>query len=583
MTSWLNQIRSWPQGGYLKIIDLSNRSSFAIFNINYQPSRVGTGVLEMGSVVAYNGVYDDLKEYNISYVLNGPTGPQGTPGTSGGPAGPQGFTGIQGPTGPPNGDQGPTGLQGFTGLQGPTGPPNGDQGPTGLQGPTGPPNGDQGPTGIQGSTGVTGPQGFTGSQGVTGPQGVTGVQGSTGLTLDPANSSRWKLGSAVPGQFAVYTFGGGNVNLPAPFDGTIGLYQFDPATGNSDIYGNTMSTWFDILKSWPTGGFLKVTDVENPNNYAIYSELSHTFQTYIDFNDRFYVSLITGTGSIYNGRTYNISYVLNGVTGPQGTAGTPGGPAGPQGFTGIQGPTGPPNGDQGPTGLQGFTGVQGPTGPGIGDQGPTGLQGPTGPPNGDQGPTGIQGFTGPQGLTGPILDPANSSRWGSYLSGATDVFTPFQESGGSFVCETSFILLERLQFSSTACKDVYGVTMSAWLDVIRSWPSGGYLKIIDINDRNNWAIYQQVQQSSNVNTNTIDLGTGSGPIASSGIFVCDSFFNISYTLNGTEGETGPQIESDDNNKNATQAGGSRKRKSKKKNNTKNKKKSKRKNNKKSNK
>jgi hypothetical protein len=58
------------------------------------------------------------------------------------------------------------------------------------------------------------------------------------------------------------------------------------------------------------------------------------------------------SGVYYSGKPYNISYVLNGATGPQGSGSGGSGPqgvTGPQGFTGPQGPVGTVDGVTGST------------------------------------------------------------------------------------------------------------------------------------------------------------------------------------------------------------------------------------------
>ncbi len=123
-----------------------------------------------------------------------------------GPQGPQGIQGIQGLQGVPGptGEQGPQGIQGERGVQGNRGVPGvqglqgiqGVQGPVGVQGVPGY-RGTRGPAGATGPAGPAGPQGVQGLQGIDGPAGPQGIQGIQGPGFDIANSSDYRVLTAV--------------------------------------------------------------------------------------------------------------------------------------------------------------------------------------------------------------------------------------------------------------------------------------------------------------------------------------------------------------------------------------------------
>ena len=348
----------------------------------------------------------------------GATGPQGETGPTGpiAPTGPQGATGPQGDTGPtgPMGATGPQGTQGDTGTAGPTGPiaptgpmgttgttgPQGTQGDTGTAGPTGPiaPTGPQGATGPMGATGPqgetgptgpiapTGPMGATGPMGETGPTGPQGYTGASGTSSTAANTFTYYLSSTTsssnPGQgnFRFNNFASQSAATELYInnqDGTIAHNNIYAYFSQLTLYGNAAVGGYAILK---------IQDVENFSNYAIYKLTAVTSNDasangWVTFTIENIVPVITPFNNAHN---CLISFSLIGTRGPTG-------PIAPTGPTGAIAPTGP----------MGETGTAGPTGP-IAATGPTGPIAATGPTGaaGTAGPTGAIAPTGPTGPAG---------------------------------------------------------------------------------------------------------------------------------------------------------------------------------------
>ena len=226
-----------------------------------------------------------------------------------------------------------------------------------------------GSTGSQGS-GYQGFQGPTGSQGFgsTGLQGFQGF-GSTGSQgTESSNSLTWFFDNTTnPGDLG-NLIGYDNSGLS---DVVSDIIYLDISTAS---YPNNLdvTSWLVALDNLSGLGnipYLKITNLSDHSQFGIFS-VSDAFA-----GTGFYgivVSFIVGNGNF--GGEVSVSWVYNGIDGPQGGSGS----TGLQGFQGF-----------GSTGLQGFQGN-------IGSTGLQGFQGNSGP-QGSTGPQGFQGFTGFQG------------------------------------------------------------------------------------------------------------------------------------------------------------------------------------------
>jgi len=283
-----------------------------------------------------------------------------------------------------------------------------------------------GSTGSQGS-GYQGFQGPTGSQGFgsTGLQGFQGF-GSTGSQgTESSNSLTWFFDNTTnPGDLG-NLIGYDNSGLS---DVVSDIIYLDISTAS---YPNNLdvTSWLVALDNLSGLGnipYLKITNLSDHSQFGIFS-VSDAFA-----GTGFYgivVSFIVGNGNF--GGEVSVSWVYNGIDGPQGGSGSTGlqgfqgfGSTGLQGFQGNIGSTGLQGfqGNIGSTGLQGFQGNIGSTGL----QGNSGLQGSTGLQGsyGLQGRQGFQGFQGRQGFqgsgsTGLQGFQGNSGPQGSQGSGST--------------------------------------------------------------------------------------------------------------------------------------------------------------------
>ena len=282
------------------------------------------------------------------------------------------------------GTTGPQGTQGDTGTAGPTGPiaPTGPQGATGPMGATGP----QGETGPTGPIAPTGPMGATGPMGETGPTGPQGYTGASGTSSTAANTFTYYLSSTTsssnPGQgnFRFNNFASQSAATELYInnqDGTIAHNNIYAYFSQLTLYGNAAVGGYAILK---------IQDVENFSNYAIYKLTAVTSNDasangWVTFTIENIVPVITPFNNAHN---CLISFSLIGTRGPTGPIAATGptgaiAPTGPMGETGTAGPTGPiaatgPTGAIAPTGPMGETGTAGPTGA-IAPTGPTGPAG----------------------------------------------------------------------------------------------------------------------------------------------------------------------------------------------------------------
>ena len=283
--------------------------------------------------------------------------------------------------------------------------------------------GFQGPTGSQGfgSTGLQGFQGF-GSTGLQGFQGF-GSTGSQGT--ESSNSLTWFFDNTTnPGDLG-NLIGYDNSGLS---DVVSDIIYLDISTAS---YPNNLdvTSWLVALDNLSGLGnipYLKITNLSDHSQFGIFS-VSDVFA-----GTGFYgivVSFIVGNGNF--GGEVSVSWVYNGIDGPQGGSGSTGlqgfqgfgstglqgfqgfGSTGLQGFQGNIGSTGLQGfqGNIGSTGLQGFQGNSGPQGSqGSGSTGLQGFQGNSGPQGsqgfgstglqGNSGSTGAQGFQGNIGSTG---------------------------------------------------------------------------------------------------------------------------------------------------------------------------------------
>ena len=232
MSVWTDLLLNWPTGGILKFTDVLDPENFGIFRVNYsaQPRTGSTLIfpnrIYLGSFLGGTGNIGANKDYNISYVINGPTGTTGTSGATG-PTGSKGSTGATGPTG----SAGVTGSTGSTGVTG----------ATGATGPTG-------NTGVTGATGATGPTGNTGVTGTTGSAGSTGATGPTGAA-----------GSSYLYQNVAFVHPNGN-------DSTAVLGDFGKpfATIEGAFYN---SNGLNMTKGGVTNGIIEVWPYESEINY----------------------------------------------------------------------------------------------------------------------------------------------------------------------------------------------------------------------------------------------------------------------------------------------------------------------------
>lgn len=361
-----------PVKGFLEIRRSSAPTNWVLYRINSLTDEAGYTQLNV-AYVDHAGTITGLCEMLFSRAGDkGDTGSQGVQGATGvtGAKGDTGNTGSQGAKGD-TGDQGVQGDQGDTGATGSQGV-KGDTGNTGSQGV----KGDTGNTGAQGATGVTGAQGATG---VTGSQGATGVKGDTGHpgALSVLQTFDSTTTEADPGN--------GEFRLNhATLSSVTEIYVDDLDSGGTDIIDLVAS--FDDASN-PVKGFLQITRVGAPTNWALYRINSITDEAgYTQLNVAYvdHAGTITGECVLSFSRTGDKGDT--GATGSQGVQGDTGatGSQGTQGATGTQGV----KGDTGNTGSQGVKG----------DTGNTGSQGV----KGDTGNTGSQGATGVTGATGAV-------------------------------------------------------------------------------------------------------------------------------------------------------------------------------------
>ena len=193
------------------------------------------------------------------------------------------------------------------------------------------------------------------------------------------------------------------------------------------------------------------------------------------------------------------------------------------------------SGIAGPQGATGATGTQGPEGP-IGMEGPPGETGPTGEigPTGPEGPIGMEGPQGQDGLDGAVTL--------RYILENVSGFNPSGATYFSSCCNINLVSTNSFKFSYTSLSGVPG---EGFFDVINNAILNGqtpYLQISQVNNTSIIAVYKvnSVNYSDPGNGGQYNVGVDGPPaIYGNGIWNVTSIYAISFSINGSQGPTGP--------------------------------------------